>query len=281
MVNYGAKCRYDTDCKSSICEMTYNQDGSKIGRRCVIQKPKSGKKCLHDGDCLSGRCRPFYDTNETYLGKKCLVIRGEQPPPKKILFGGEEISDEYRDKQAENTIKKKVFFDPAYRSKITRDGGPVKEFVVFVLEIILDIIKSIFDLLFNIWWKIFLLVYDIFLGSIDFSNIFGSVSQGLSGRNPMCFDLWFLRHLITFLFPPMGVFMSVGLAGFTYIFICCLLTLCFYFPGLIYALIIIRGNKKKSQSTCKKSKNYVKPTLKSDKNYLGSMFQGNNENLLS
>ena len=43
----------------------------------------------------------------------------------------------------------------------------------------------------------------------------------------------------TVLCPPMGVFMDMGLTGWFNILICILLTLCFYIPGLIYALLII------------------------------------------
>ena len=43
----------------------------------------------------------------------------------------------------------------------------------------------------------------------------------------------------TILCPPIGVFMDLGLTGWLNILICILLTLCFYVPGLIYALLII------------------------------------------
>ena len=43
----------------------------------------------------------------------------------------------------------------------------------------------------------------------------------------------------TILCPPIGVFMDLGLTGWFNIFICILLTLCLYVPGLLYALIII------------------------------------------
>ena len=43
----------------------------------------------------------------------------------------------------------------------------------------------------------------------------------------------------TILCPPMGVFMDLGITGWFNIFICCMLTLLFYIPGLCYALLII------------------------------------------
>jgi uncharacterized membrane protein YqaE (UPF0057 family) len=43
----------------------------------------------------------------------------------------------------------------------------------------------------------------------------------------------------TILCPPIGVFMDMGLTGWLNIIICILLTLLFYIPGLVYALLII------------------------------------------
>ena len=43
----------------------------------------------------------------------------------------------------------------------------------------------------------------------------------------------------TILCPPIGVFMDMGLTGWLNIIICILLTLLYYIPGLVYALLII------------------------------------------
>ena len=43
----------------------------------------------------------------------------------------------------------------------------------------------------------------------------------------------------TILCPPLGVFMNLGLTGWFNILICILLTLCYYLPGLFYALLVI------------------------------------------
>lgn len=45
--------------------------------------------------------------------------------------------------------------------------------------------------------------------------------------------------IATILCPPVGVFMEYGVLGWFNILICALLTLMFYFPGLIYALILL------------------------------------------
>ena len=43
----------------------------------------------------------------------------------------------------------------------------------------------------------------------------------------------------TILCPPIGVFMDMGITGWLNIVICILLTLLFYIPGLVYALLVI------------------------------------------
>ena len=43
----------------------------------------------------------------------------------------------------------------------------------------------------------------------------------------------------TILCPPLGVFMDMGITGWMNMFICALLTLAFYLPGLFYALLVI------------------------------------------
>ena len=43
----------------------------------------------------------------------------------------------------------------------------------------------------------------------------------------------------TIICPPMGVFMDMGATGWLNILICVILTLMFYIPGLVYALLVI------------------------------------------
>ena len=73
------------------------------------------------------------------------------------------------------------------------------------------------------------------------SNYFKKMHKN---RNRKCYltntnTIPFSIILGTILCPPIGVFMDMGLSGWFYILICILLTLLFYFPGLIYALLII------------------------------------------
>ena len=44
--------------------------------------------------------------------------------------------------------------------------------------------------------------------------------------------------IATIICPPLGVFMSFGLSGWVKIIICSILSLIYYIPGLVYALLI-------------------------------------------
>lgn len=48
----------------------------------------------------------------------------------------------------------------------------------------------------------------------------------------------FINIVATIICPPLGVFMAFGLSGWFKLLVCCLLTLFYYFPGLLYALLI-------------------------------------------
>ena len=43
----------------------------------------------------------------------------------------------------------------------------------------------------------------------------------------------------TIILPPLGLMMEFGLTYWINILLCCCLTLFFYFPGLLYALVLI------------------------------------------
>ena len=65
-------------------------------------------------------------------------------------------------------------------------------------------------------------------------SVFGSgISLEQQGKLP-------ISVIITTIFlPPLGLFMELGFKGWLNIALCALLTLFYYFPGLIYALIIL------------------------------------------
>jgi uncharacterized membrane protein YqaE (UPF0057 family) len=73
------------------------------------------------------------------------------------------------------------------------------------------------------------------------SNYFKSIDRVkgkkcyLTNNNTVPFSIL----LGTILCPPIGVFMDMGITGWFNIFICAILTVLFYVPGLFYALLVI------------------------------------------
>ena len=48
----------------------------------------------------------------------------------------------------------------------------------------------------------------------------------------------FINMVSTIICPPLGVFMSFGISGWLKILVCCALSLMYYVPGLVYALLV-------------------------------------------
>jgi uncharacterized membrane protein YqaE (UPF0057 family) len=76
------------------------------------------------------------------------------------------------------------------------------------------------------------------------NNTSGLVQSGCHGPGVKCFRtpdgyVPFSVVLATVLLPPMGVFMEFGLTNWINIVICGVLTMMYYIPGLIYALVLI------------------------------------------
>ena len=86
MTSYGKKCKSDSDCYSSICEMTYKNKKPDT-RRCVVknniekiskkqnEQIEYGKECSSDSDCKSQICEPRYTNKDNSIekGNFCVV----------------------------------------------------------------------------------------------------------------------------------------------------------------------------------------------------------------
>ena len=100
-------------------------------------------------------------------------------------------------------------------------------------------ILSIISIIFAFIKKIFNAVFEPALG-----NIWG---YDIGDKKAKCRKCFTTRTgtvpvsviIGTILLPPLGVFMELGMTGWINILICALLTLLFYFPGLIYALVLL------------------------------------------
>jgi len=234
MVKYGKECDTDENCSSGVCEMTYNDAGQAKGRFCVIQEPTYGKKCKYNKDCVSNRCVHTYSEQGDHQGKRCVVVKGMVIPKRGWPFDDDGVPDILKASKKQNAVRKEeVITSNSEKAKAFQGRGPVSEFVLLIMEIIVSLVSKIVDILWIVWKAIFKLVYDFTFGAIQFNKIFGWWSKYT------CFDTTIFRYIITFLFPPLGVFMKRGITGFGYILLCCILTMLFYFPGLIYAIIIM------------------------------------------
>lgn len=106
--------------------------------------------------------------------------------------------------------------------------------ILGVMNIILDMVIDLYSVF---WWmfkKVFTETYKSIAGSVSFGDYLG-----IQGGTKYCFNLIWYRYLIIVLCPPAGVFMAYGFRGWLQIIICCIASLFYYFPGLVYALIVI------------------------------------------
>ena len=100
--------------------------------------------------------------------------------------------------------------------------------------------------IFNLILDLVIMIYEVFkfVFKLVFFQTYESVvpdefNFGFKSGKKYCFNLMPFRLLITFLCPPMGVFMAYGFRGFIQIGICAVLSLLLYVPGLVYGLVVI------------------------------------------
>ena len=117
----------------------------------------------------------------------------------------------------------------------------IKDLVFGIFQSINMILAVVGDLVFSVIRTIFNTIFGQSLG-----GIFGHDTQRHPGtgkkfkpKGNICRRPPSLFHYIIMLMcPPLFVFMKKGLRGWIYILIDIALTLMFYFPGLLYAIII-------------------------------------------
>ncbi len=124
------------------------------------------------------------------------------------------------------------------RGRILAGTGPIGKIMVYFIEEILieNIIKRIYNLFIDTLTSCFKFVQNTF-----FSDFKGFLAGKLKSKNGTCFEYTFFRYFMTLMLPPMGVFLSRGISSWYNILICGLLCFIKYFPGLIYALIVMQN----------------------------------------
>jgi uncharacterized membrane protein YqaE (UPF0057 family) len=236
---YGDKCKRDSDCSSNVCETVYDQNNNPKGRFCLDTSSKVGRTCEKHADCESGNCKTIYDNEGHVIEQRCTPSSNIEPDNSFIF------------KDADTS--KYGIVNTKFRDKIFKEqkAGPLAKFIAYLVEAIVSLIKGILILLFSIWKLIFQIIANIFLGKTKGDLIFGRMSQKYTDSNGKCTGrlttLWLPRMIITILLPPFGVFFARGINGIKYILICSVLTCIFYFPGLIYAFIVINNSRTAEQ----------------------------------
>lgn len=111
-------------------------------------------------------------------------------------------------------------------------------------EIVLAPVKVFFHILKNLSNKLGDMTVKGIWGVDNIGNADSDESENACMGDKKCYKtpdgtVPFSVVIATILCPPVGVFMEYGVLGWFNILVCALLTLIFYFPGLIYALILL------------------------------------------
>ncbi len=124
------------------------------------------------------------------------------------------------------------------------------KFIVYgIVDIFMGLVKNIFNYVFDntftsIWgWDQNIDENKDRTGTKDNFGNLGKKSKQC-GRDQKCYQIPnnkvpFSIIASTILLPPLGLLMEFGISSWINILICAVLTLVYYFPGLIYALVLI------------------------------------------
>jgi uncharacterized membrane protein YqaE (UPF0057 family) len=141
------------------------------------------------------------------------------------------VENKFTQRLNKNSNKKKK-----KKERLISGQGPVAQIMIYVLQTIVDCLKYLYNNFVDILTDCFSWVQEQF-----FSDFKGFLAGKLKENNGIHFEYTFFRYFITLMLPPMGVFLSRGISAWFNILICGLLCFIKYFPGLIYALIIMQN----------------------------------------
>ncbi len=257
--NESPSCEKNSDCPSNICKLIY-RNGEPIGRKCLSgASGRYTKSCTFPKDCQSGICEPIYDSGKL-VAKRCAKAQ---------KINRDNSYDKLLQKNSgyEKDGKYGVMSNHAIQSGLQQQGkaGPVTNAIVTVISLIFDLfsiivydfrVKSydhanqglLYGLLATISLNIFSMFDQMTIGIPG--GLISGIASSYNKEDGKCdvnesrpIDMWYIRTIITLIFPPLGVLMAKGFSGYSYIIISCLLTALFYFPGLVYSLAIISSSR--------------------------------------
>lgn len=131
----------------------------------------------------------------------------------------------------------------------------IGEIVIFILDIMFTVIPQM-EIIFNPVKFINDIIYGVikgvsfFLSSLKnrlhLDKYFGTSTNNTSStgcpnaKDKKCYKLTFIQYIILIVCPPLAIFSKYGFSQLFSIFICSILTIyAYYFPGLLYALLMI------------------------------------------
>ena len=125
--------------------------------------------------------------------------------------------------------------------KITYGSGPLGMMIIMTIDFFFDAIIEIAKNIGIFFSDGFEFVHDILLGG--FQGIFPGVAQQVEGETisafaGTCISYKYLRHFLTLISPPVGVFLSKGLRGYMTILIAFFLTYIHFLLGVVYAFVV-------------------------------------------
>lgn len=234
-VIYSKPCKEDSDCQSNVCEQIHDDNNVPQGRFCVSEKSEYGRVCNSGLDCESGNCIAIKNENDQIIGRRC------EPFDSSNQNKNEDIENSFLMQNVD--LNENAVLNDQYRQKLFNDSnaGYIARFMVFVVEKIIYIVKAIVNALWGFFIGVITFIGNLFLGKIKGGLIFGLISNKYR-QTGTCFSMWLPRTIVAILLPPFGVYLSRGLRGIKYVLICCVLTCFFYFPGLIYAMIVMNNS---------------------------------------
>jgi len=203
---------------------------------------------LTSGNQLINKNHNFNESNDTRYQVHLRLNGGN--PLKKISKGFSEINNFFK------SIPRffKWLFVDFLKWVITDFLNPylvLHDLVRGILAVIRIIALSVLDILSGIARSLINLVFEpIISGFWGYTpsekemNPKDASEAAKCAKGKRCFEqpqskVAFPVIISTIILPPLGLFMELGLKGWMNLLLCAILTLFYYFPGLIYALIIL------------------------------------------
>ena len=248
-------CSTNKDCMSGECKPIYDLNDKFVTRKCV-KAPKIDKDTAYNALFGSDRSNEYGLLNSDTIA----IQAGEHGPITDIIIKIFSIVGNLFNIIVFNTdvcgenrrIAESKCGDPDIQ--INQWGG-CRNATKRTTECNAMTEKPNQGLLYGIFLSIFNILFGGIMKNVKYGFIWGGFQRkhynNTSGKcdkinSAKGFDLWYVRSLLTILFPPFGVFMAKGLKGMKQLIICSILTMCFYFPGLIYAISVINSSKKET-----------------------------------